>query len=231
MGYEKKETKICKHCKMEIPFGAKVCPHCRKKQRANGCLISILIVLAIGLVGSCFAGGNDDTISEAPTVQENLSTEVSSTETKNTETTNEETTNEETTVEETTMEETTLAETKEEFIASCQEIAYKTLARNPDDYIGTRIVLTVKIEQIIQGGLFDDSQYYRVYTNDEYDLWMGDEYFMYDFRIDDDTKILGDDVWKVYAEFAGTETVTRTLTNTNEDVPAIKVYYAELISE
>lgn len=60
---------------------------------------------------------------------------------------------------------------------------------------------------------------------------MGDEYFMYDFRIDDDTKILGDDVWKVYAEFAGTETVTRTLTNTNEDVPAIKVYYAELISE
>ncbi len=129
------------------------------------------------------------------------------------------------------MEETTLAETKEEFIASCQEIAYKTLARNPDDYIGTRIVLTVKIEQIIQGGLFDDSQYYRVYTNDEYDLWMGDEYFMYDFRIDDDTKILGDDVWKVYAEFAGTETVTRTLTNTNEDVPAIKVYYAELISE
>lgn len=25
------KTKICKHCKMEIPAGAKICPHCRKE--------------------------------------------------------------------------------------------------------------------------------------------------------------------------------------------------------
>lgn len=126
---------------------------------------------------------------------------------------------------------TTNIDTKEEFIASCQKIPYKTLARTPDEYIGQRIVLTVKINQVMQGGWFDDNEYYRVYTNDEYDMWFGDEYFMYDSRIDDTTKILSDDVWKVYAEFIGTETVTRALTGTKEDVPAIKVYYADLVSE
>ncbi|MGN0366749.1 MAG: hypothetical protein ACI4E5_12535 [Suilimivivens sp.] len=122
-------------------------------------------------------------------------------------------------------------ESREEFIASCQEIPYKTLARTPDDYVGTRIVLTVKIEQILQGGFFDNNEYYRVYTNDEYDFWMGDEYFMYDVRLDDDMKILQGDIITVYAEFAGTETVTRALSGTKEDVPAIKVYYLDLIEE
>lgn len=125
----------------------------------------------------------------------------------------------------------TPTETKEEFIASCQVISYKTLARTPDDYIGQRIVLTVKINQVMQGGWFDDNEYYRVCTNDEYDMWLGDEYFMYDSRIEDTTKILSDDIWKIYAEFIGTETVTRALSGTKEDVPAIKVYYADLVSE
>lgn len=28
---EKKTTKLCRHCKTEIPAGAKVCPNCKKK--------------------------------------------------------------------------------------------------------------------------------------------------------------------------------------------------------
>lgn len=120
---------------------------------------------------------------------------------------------------------------KEEFIALCQEIPYKTLARYPEDYIGQPIVITVKIEQILNGGFFDDNQYYRVYTNDEYDLWMGDEYFMYDERVDDDMRLLEEDIIKVYAEFLGTETVERALTNTKEEVPAFKAMYIELIAE
>lgn len=120
---------------------------------------------------------------------------------------------------------------KEDFIASCQEMPYKTLARNPEEYIGTPIVLTVKISQILQGGFFDDNQYYRVYTNDEYDLWLGNEYFMYDSRVDDDMKLLQDDVIKVYGNFLGTETVTRALTDTEEEVPSFEALYIELISE
>ncbi len=39
---------------------------------------------------------------------------------------------------------TTPTESKDEFIASCQQIPYKDLLRNPDDYIGQRIVITAK---------------------------------------------------------------------------------------
>lgn len=120
---------------------------------------------------------------------------------------------------------------KENFIASCQEIPYKTLARNPDDHIGEHIVLTVKVSQIVQGGMFDDGQYYRVYTNDEYDMWLGDEYFMYDSRKNDNTKILQDDILTVYAEFAGVETIERALTGAKEDVLSIKAVYIELIDD
>ena len=57
MGKEKPTTKICKHCKTEIPYGAKICPQCRKKQGPGGCLTAIIIVVVIGLIGSCFGGG------------------------------------------------------------------------------------------------------------------------------------------------------------------------------
>ena len=53
---EKPATKLCKHCKTEIPYDAKICPNCRKSQRPNGCLIAILVLVAlfvlIGVVGS-----------------------------------------------------------------------------------------------------------------------------------------------------------------------------------
>lgn len=120
---------------------------------------------------------------------------------------------------------------KDSFVNSCEEVPYKTLARNPEAYVGTKLVLTVKVQQVMQGGLFDDSQYYRVNTDDEYGMWFGDEYFMYDFRADDNMKILQDDILKVYAEFAGVEEVTRALTGTTEEVPAIKAIYVELVDE
>lgn len=122
-------------------------------------------------------------------------------------------------------------ESKDDFIAKCKDIPYKTVARNPKQYIGEYIVLTVKIEQILQGGFFDSNEYYRVYTNDEYDMWFGDEYFMYDSRIDNDMKLLEEDIIKVYGKFLGTKTVTRALTNTDEEVPSFEAIYIELISE
>ena len=78
--------------------------------------------------------------------------------------------------------------------------------------------------------MFDSNEYYRVYTDTSgYDLYLDDEYFMYDERIDDDTKLLQDDIIEVYEEFAGTETVTRALTGTKEDVPSFKAYYIDII--
>ena len=57
---EKPTTKLCKHCKTEIPAGAKVCPNCRKKQGGPGCLIAIIvfIIVAIAIISS--SGKEDD---------------------------------------------------------------------------------------------------------------------------------------------------------------------------
>lgn len=69
MKKEKPTTKICKHCKTEIPYGAKVCPNCRKKQGGGGCLTAIIVIVAIGLIGSCVGGGksNDEDPSKVTT--------------------------------------------------------------------------------------------------------------------------------------------------------------------
>lgn len=148
-------------------------------------------------------------------------------------TTDSEITEEVTVAEETVVEKTSepvLSE--EEFKAACQEIAYKTLLRTPDEYVGTKIVIVAKIKQVMQGGWFDDGQYYRIQTdNDGYEYYMDDEYFMYDCRVNDSLKILNEDVIKIYAEFAGLEEVKRALTGVKEEVPAIKAYYIDLISE
>ena len=47
MSKETPETKLCKYCKSEIPYDAKVCPHCRKKQTPNGCLIAIIVIVVL----------------------------------------------------------------------------------------------------------------------------------------------------------------------------------------
>lgn len=54
---EKQGTKLCKHCKTEIPAGAKICPNCKKKQ--GGALKWVIIgVVAVAIIGS--AGGNKE---------------------------------------------------------------------------------------------------------------------------------------------------------------------------
>lgn len=60
MGKEKPTTKICKHCKTEIPYDAKVCPNCRKKQKGGGCLIAVAAVVVIGIIGAAAGGGSGD---------------------------------------------------------------------------------------------------------------------------------------------------------------------------
>ena len=59
MGKEKPATKVCKHCKTEIPYGAKVCPQCRKKQ--GGVLKWVIIaIVVIGIIGAAAGGGDEE---------------------------------------------------------------------------------------------------------------------------------------------------------------------------
>lgn len=55
----KPKKKKCKHCKSDMPYGAKVCPTCGRKQ-GLGCLIWALIIIAIlfalGIIGAIIQG-------------------------------------------------------------------------------------------------------------------------------------------------------------------------------
>lgn len=58
MGKENQATKVCKHCKTEIPAGAKVCPQCRKKQ--GGALKWVIIAFVVICIIGAAAGRKDD---------------------------------------------------------------------------------------------------------------------------------------------------------------------------
>lgn len=81
MKKEKPTTKICKHCKTEIPRGAKVCPQCRKKQ-GMGLISKVIIGLVIfSVIGAAAGGSEDDSSSSSGTTskQEVITTTVAET--------------------------------------------------------------------------------------------------------------------------------------------------------
>ena len=73
---KKQGTKLCKHCKTEIPADAKVCPNCRKKQ--GGKLKWIIIALVVLIVIGSAAGGENNDEGKSVTASTPESAETSS---------------------------------------------------------------------------------------------------------------------------------------------------------
>lgn len=76
-------TKKCKFCKSDIDKKAKICPVCKKKQKAHGCLLGIIIaILAIVLIAIAIGSGSKTPDSEnntdASPVQQSTTTENNS---------------------------------------------------------------------------------------------------------------------------------------------------------
>ena len=81
MKKEKPATKICKHCKTEIPYGAKICPQCRKKQGMGLIPKAIIGILVLGIIGSV-AGGDEESTSSNSEVVADQKTETTVAETE-----------------------------------------------------------------------------------------------------------------------------------------------------
>lgn len=64
MKKEKPTTKICKYCKTEIPYTAKVCPQCRKKQKGGKLKWIILIIVVLFILLMFLGSGNSYELSE-----------------------------------------------------------------------------------------------------------------------------------------------------------------------
>ncbi len=65
----------------------------------------------------------------------------------------------------------------DEFIASCSEINYKDIARNPEDYEGQYFYAVVYVSSARQGGFF--TGYQKYYISYIFDTAQADEYIGY----------------------------------------------------
>lgn len=120
-------------------------------------------------------------------------------------------------------------ENRDDFVSQCtKDFDYKDLIRNENENAGKKIELEVQIKQVLHDG---GTTYYRAEANDEYDMWLGDEYVIYDTRKEDKTKILEDDILRVYGIYNGTKDMVRTFTLSEDAIPSVSMYYIEFLDE
>lgn len=123
-------------------------------------------------------------------------------------------------------------EIEEEYKESCQEFKYKDVLRNPDDYIGERIKITVEISTVFNEDWLTPTRYYFTYAETEpgSGYYWGDMYAIFDTRVDDSLKLLEDDIIVVYGEISSPQETESLIVN-SEEVFCIDMKYVELIGE
>lgn len=123
--------------------------------------------------------------------------------------------------------------TESEYKNACKEYKYKDVLRNPENYIGQKIVITVQISTVMSKSWLNPTIYYFAYSEYEpgTDIYMGDRYAIFDKRKNqDELKLLEDDVIRVWGEIIQPEETTSLIVNP-EEVFCIDMKYVELIKE
>lgn len=205
----KSKMTTCKHCGAEIAASAKVCPQCGGKNKPpiykRWWFIAIIVLIVLSAIGG--SSSSSDGSASSSTTKASASTASSAA--------------------------SVVPEISEDdYKAECQTVDYKELCRYPEKYEGTKIVVKVKVSQIIDANFSGSEKAWRTYTdNSGYGFYADDEYYMLDKRGGDAVKILEDDIINVYGEFTGLEKITRALTSTTDELPRIEVKYADLVEE
>lgn len=105
--------------------------------------------------------------------------------------------------------EKTAEDLKNEYMASCSDYSYKDIARNPDNYKGSKAKFTGKVIQVSEGWF--NKVVLRVdVTKGEYGIWDDTVYVNYKYS-DGESKILEDDIITMYGTLDGRETYTSVL--------------------
>ena len=105
----------------------------------------------------------------------------------------------------------------EEFKANTITIPYNDLVREPGKFEGEHIQITVRIAQVMVGGILTEAGF-RAY--DGANEW----YIQYDLP-SDAPRILENDTVTFFGEFTGLTNMKRALTGTRESVPRLKARY------
>lgn len=207
----KSKMTTCKHCGAEIAASAKVCPQCGGKNKPpiykRWWFIAIIVLIVLSAIGGSGSGSDSSASSSKATSKASASTASS-------------------------VASVAPEISEDDYKAECQTVDYKELCRYPEKYEGTKIVVKVKVSQIIDANFSGNEKAWRTYTdNSGYGFYADDEYYMLDKRGGDAVKILEDDIITVYGEFTGLEKITRALTSTTDELPRIEVKYADLVEE
>lgn len=207
----KSKMTTCKHCGAEIAASAKVCPQCGGKNKPpiykRWWFIAIIVLIVLSAIGGSGSSSDSSASGSKATSKASASTASSA---------------------------ASVAPeiSEDDYKAECQTVDYKELCRYPEKYEGTKIVVKVKVSQIIDANFSGSEKAWRTYTdNSGYGFYADDEYYMLDKRGGDAVKILDDDIIVVYGEFTGLEKITRALTSTTDELPRIEVKYADLANE
>lgn len=118
-----------------------------------------------------------------------------------------------------------------EFKDCCEEYKYSDLLRYPEENKGQMVTFKAKVSQIFSE---ETGTYYRCYTDNSYstgNIFLKNEMIIYDARSSDSTPIIKDDVLIVYGICGGTETLTRSLTGEEEEIPCVSMKYGEILED
>lgn len=223
----------CPNCNKEIPEGKSFCPECgaplnpaqgmtpgmmtamqpvkQKKPITKKWWFWVIIALVvIVIIGSAASGGEEE---KAPAAAEISSTTAASTTEKET-----------TTQKVTTTEAPTLSEG--EYKASCEKIAYKDIARQPDLYEGKNVVFTGEVIQVQESSWSNETIYRINVTRGEYDIWEDTVYVTYKLP-EGAPHILEDDIVTFYGVCEGTYTYTSVL-GSNITIPSVDARYIDI---
>ena len=118
-------------------------------------------------------------------------------------------------------------EIKNEFIAGCQVLTYEEIARNPDNYYGTKAAFTGEVVQVQEGILKNVVLRVNV-TKQEYQYidtvtWKDTIYVEYKYK-DGESKILDDDIVTIYGTLKGSKTYT-TVLGASVTIPRLDAKY------
>lgn len=121
--------------------------------------------------------------------------------------------------------------TEKEYKKACKEYNYKNVLRNPEKYIGEKIVVTVQINTVKEEGFLNPTKYYFAYSEGDYGLFYEDRYAIFDKREDtENPKLLSEDIIKVWGEISEPQETTSLILN-SEEVFCIDMKYVKLIEE
>lgn len=118
---------------------------------------------------------------------------------------------------------------KTEFIASCENVTYKDIARNPNKQVGKNAIFTGKVIQV-EYNAWNVIMRVNVTKNEYFDLYDDTMYVEYSLKPSNEDRILESDIITMYGTVMGLKTY-ETIFGEQVTIPYLIAEYIDILSE